>query len=580
MRCSILEDHVAVWWLKGTHIRLSALAAEVLTQSLRLRWSQLRLVRHYDWNDFEGPGEPLTGFGGAVMHSAVTAAKGVGSTPRRWATSIKQSHEGDMDSANKPTELSKSRPRQQLSSQHSSASNSNESDSPLGRHDKKSGVTKRGYLPPANLGKKSVIQKLKKEKEAEDLQTAVPNHPPNDDPSISPADIRHLTDKHVDKAGVASSLAAGAGQGLARTGKAIARAPVDISVALAQGFHNAPRLWGDETVRTPRRITGMKSALRAAREELIYGVSDGVSGLAWQPYHGAKEDGALGFVKGIGKGVGGFILKDLAALAGVPAYTLKGIQKELRKGSQPTEFVRRAHIIAGQQKFASLSKEDARKVVQEVVEGWKIIMAALEKREEIQKSGIAGRFYVHRIQKKWKKHGVYENVEQMDQALNAEQQGRNFDQEFKHHRREVNKAEAVQSPRKTAGTGGIGSVSTPHSPHSSRPSKELTHPQASIDATLQDSSTSPHSTGDLQESKSIGATAEERPDIESTDFESSDPSAKSSLGLPNGLHKPDYRRGGLESIQESNHHPADVPKVEADGQLTQTGNAVKRVASL
>jgi hypothetical protein len=39
------------------------------------------------------------------------------------------------------------------------------------------------------------------------------------------------------------------GAGAGKTAGAIARAPMDLSLALAQGFHNAPRLYGDPTVR-------------------------------------------------------------------------------------------------------------------------------------------------------------------------------------------------------------------------------------------------------------------------------------------------------------------------------------------
>ena len=36
---------------------------------------------------------------------------------------------------------------------------------------------------------------------------------------------------------------------------------------------------------------------------------DGLSVVLTQPYHGAKEEGDLGFVKGIGKGIVGVITK-------------------------------------------------------------------------------------------------------------------------------------------------------------------------------------------------------------------------------------------------------------------------------
>ena len=90
MRCSILPDHVAVWILKTSNLRLSALAAQLLVEKRKIKWQDLRLVRHYEWNDFEGPGEPFTGGGAALMNTAGGIAKGVGGMPVRWAKSIRK----------------------------------------------------------------------------------------------------------------------------------------------------------------------------------------------------------------------------------------------------------------------------------------------------------------------------------------------------------------------------------------------------------------------------------------------------------------------------------------------------------
>jgi hypothetical protein len=42
------------------------------------------------------------------------------------------------------------------------------------------------------------------------------------------------------------------------------KAPTDFTLAVAKGFHNAPLLYGDDTVREPPKITGIKSGLKAA----------------------------------------------------------------------------------------------------------------------------------------------------------------------------------------------------------------------------------------------------------------------------------------------------------------------------
>ena len=60
---------------------------------------------------------------------------------------------------------------------------------------------------------------------------------------------------------------------------------------------------------------------------------------------------------------------------------------------------------------------------------------------------MKGRLFVHRNVKKWKQNAVFENVEHMGQALEAQRQGKNLEQEFEEHRREVGKAQSLQSPR-------------------------------------------------------------------------------------------------------------------------------------
>lgn len=82
---------------------------------------------------------------------------------------------------------------------------------------------------------------------------------------------------------------------------------------VARGFHNAPKLYGDE-VRSTERITDFSSGLRAAAKGFAYGFGDGISGLVTQPLKGAREEGATGFIKGFGKGIGGVVLKPGAAV--------------------------------------------------------------------------------------------------------------------------------------------------------------------------------------------------------------------------------------------------------------------------
>lgn len=54
-----------------------------------------------------------------------------------------------------------------------------------------------------------------------------------------------------------------AAKGLGRIFKAAARAPGTFTVAMAQGAHNAPRMWGDKTVRPQDKVTGVVSGVAA-----------------------------------------------------------------------------------------------------------------------------------------------------------------------------------------------------------------------------------------------------------------------------------------------------------------------------
>lgn len=121
------------------------------------------------------------------------------------------------------------------------------------------------------------------------------------------------------------------GLGVARIVGAGLKAPGVYTSGLARGFHNVPRLYGDETVRREEEVEGVVGGLVAAgkvgfllllfviwmfwltcAKGLGYGLYDGISGFFVQPVVGAQKEGALGFLKGFGKGLGGVICKPAA----------------------------------------------------------------------------------------------------------------------------------------------------------------------------------------------------------------------------------------------------------------------------
>jgi len=451
IRCSILEDRVAVWELKDTHVRLSALAAQILVQKKAIKWHNLKLLRHYEWNDFEGPGEPLTGAGAALANSFGKAVQGVGRTPFRWAKAVKrhERHEAKKKKLEQRKSIEAARKSQEK--EHKQLTNGNTKPTPgksdVTNLDGAHGIEK--HLPNGPLMGASAEDQAARDGSGPTLNE---HDVDGDNESV----ISDLTDNAPDN--VVHSIAAETGHGLAKTGGALVKgeclhyinqpipilttalAPMDISVAIAQGFHNAPRLYGDKTVRRPTRITGIKSGLKAAGEAFGYGIYDGWTGLVKHPYHGAKEGGALGFAKGMGRGVGGWVLKDLAAPFGLFGYTLKGIQKQLTRGRQPTAFIEHARIVQGEQDIRELSAEEKEEATERVMNAWSIIAEIRKEKEHLKDQGIRGRVEVYQTERRWERHGVFENVEQAGRALEAERGGEDFEEVFEAHRRSLRRA--------------------------------------------------------------------------------------------------------------------------------------------
>lgn len=192
---------------------------------------------------------------------------------------------------------------------------------------------------------------------------------------------------------------------------------MDLALAIAQGFHNAPRLYGDSTVRTPTRISGIQSGLRAAGKEFTFGIYDGVTGLFLQPYHGAKQAGTLGFVQGLGKGFGGFVLKDIAAVIGPIGYTLKGVHKELVKGKKLTAFIRRARMIQGEDDLKVLNEGEKKLIGAKIEAAWKIVEEIKREIKLTREEGLEGKVAVMIGKQRLSKQGAFESVESTRKAF-------------------------------------------------------------------------------------------------------------------------------------------------------------------
>lgn len=431
MRCLILPDHVAVWTLKRSNLRLSALAAELLIERKKIQWKDLRLCRHYEWNDFEGPGEPFTGAGAALANSAGGIAKGIVGMPIRWTKSIRRKEKREQgQKARRDSQAQRRRsevkPCLQLNGH---------ADKKQGPEDEEGGTDgdllhggqqgAESHLPePHTLPGRAHddVGRHGNQQNGELVKPTMDDAPISDDYVTSDSGSEG-SDEHP-RQDLAQDLAEDTGHGFAKTGEALAKAPMDLSLAIAQGFHNAPRLYGDDTVRTPPRISGFRSGLRAAGSEFAFGIYDGVTGLVLQPYYGARKNGALGFIQGVGKGIGGFVLKDLAAITGPFGYTLKGVHKELIKGRQPTAFIRKARMIQGCKDVKALDDTAKHRELIKIDAAWRIISDIRKEDEAQREEGLKGRVALLKEKRKMGKNGTYETVGHAKKALETKQEDR------------------------------------------------------------------------------------------------------------------------------------------------------------
>ncbi|KAI0996439.1 Sterol 3-beta-glucosyltransferase [Podosphaera aphanis] len=386
MRCCILENRVAVWTLKDTNLRLCALAAELLVKNNKIQWKQLRLMRHNEWNDFEGPGEPLTGGATAILGTLAGIAAGVGSVPFKIGKNTRQRIK---HSEKKQTKSKVARTTIFFGNKKASEG-MDEAKKTLLSETLHSGSHSRAGT--RNSTKGQVVDR--KDKAKSELSAS------KDTGIAAGKELRNMI-----------------GSGFEKTAKTIIRAPMDLSLAVSQGFHNAPRLYGDSTVRRPTRITGLNSGLKAAGKEFVFGIYDGCTGLVMQPYTGARDNGVPGFVKGIGMGLTGFVLKDLAAMLGPFSYTCKGIHKELSKHKQPTKFIRRARVAEGQRDFVLLDEIEIKRNMDIVDHGWSVLEQVRVLTKKIQSPGLKQRFRAVQDPKKLRAHDGFENIKMAEIAL-------------------------------------------------------------------------------------------------------------------------------------------------------------------
>ncbi|CZR55239.1 uncharacterized protein PAC_05126 [Phialocephala subalpina] len=181
-----------------------------------------------------------------------------------------------------------------------------------------------------------------------------------------PVEITKIVQAGGDVAkGLATDFAMDSNKGVSRIIGTGLRAPGDFTMNISRGFANAPKLYGDETVRPVEKVDGVVSGLEAAGKGFGYGLWDGLSGLYTQPAKGAEEGGVLGFFGGLGKGIGGAVFKPVAGAVGISAYAFKGVYEEVARltGGSEEDKEKAALLKQGNEEWSMCTGEERKAIL-------------------------------------------------------------------------------------------------------------------------------------------------------------------------------------------------------------------------
>ncbi|RDW70562.1 putative sterol glucosyltransferase [Aspergillus mulundensis] len=265
MRCDLLPNRAATWTCKSPSLRLSKLAAQMLVEHLRLDKKALQVYEPKPVHIENRRWDPVTG--------TVSAAIGTGTNMVKSTTDI------FLKPYQEYQDLQRGRPQSRQSSETTASAPS---------------IARSLSTPPRT-----------------DTQ---PPPTPTNNPSALQATgtIAGASAKSIGK--VLTSYFKGA--------------MVDIPLATTEGLRAVPRLYGEE-VKEHKPVKDWKSGVVVGCTSFSRGMYDGLTGVVMQPYRGAKEEGALGAVKGLAKGTVGAAANVGSAALGLVAYPGHGICKSI-----------------------------------------------------------------------------------------------------------------------------------------------------------------------------------------------------------------------------------------------------------
>ncbi|KAJ9635308.1 hypothetical protein H2204_005869 [Knufia peltigerae] len=366
LRCTLAPSRAATWRIRRSQVKLSAFAACTLANANLLDFHDLKPFRPQEYRTDEGPLDPISGGGAACFRAFSGMVMGLAEVPtetmKTWKSPTASNRQQSKDSVATVTKTEEASP---ASSELNQASSSMQE--PLRHVKSPSELSDTASLSPT-IASSTISDPFQGQS---DPKTNTKSRSRSRSHSRTPSsyskdhDMMRRTGPHSSK-------------GFGRFLTTAVQTPMEVTMGLTRGFHNMPKLWGDDTVRPQERVTDFKSGAVAAGKEFGFGFYDGVTGLITQPWHGAQKEGAIGVAKGIGKGLGGFAAKPFAGFSGLMGYTMKGVQKEVQKlfRGNVQNYIVASRMAQGYEEWLQSSEMEK----EDVLVRWKLIQKYLKKK--------------------------------------------------------------------------------------------------------------------------------------------------------------------------------------------------------
>ncbi|KAK4105397.1 glycosyltransferase family 1 protein [Parathielavia hyrcaniae] len=364
MRCSLAPSRVAVWRVRRSKVRLSALAAAIVVKQGWVKYSDLKLYSSIDYNTDEQPWDPISAVILAIVGDVGALTMAVADFPREI---FKAQGKKEKDKAAPEDGTAKAEDAESVVTATPLLLESGSS--AHGRADSGSA--------PASISSRATTHESAEslaivQTSTRSLSGGVSPQPsrtpgtPPPLPSRTPTGLESPSTPSAGQSGTVNlDVAIAAGVGVGRIVGAGMKFYSNFCLGMARGFRNAPKLYNDDTVRPPEKVTGLVSGMKIAGKEFGLGMYDGTSGLFTQPWKGTEKEGAKGFVKGFGKGVGGFFFKNAAAVWALPAYTMQGLQAEVRRKltKSSVNYIITSRVLQGEADLAGATAEETRDIM-------------------------------------------------------------------------------------------------------------------------------------------------------------------------------------------------------------------------